>query len=81
MLDADAEEVLIFVDHVIKDGIDIGGANVSTAQSSCSVVDGWNLIDPLVPHLAIQCVTESSLDFSRQVVAGRRERIIHSLDN
>ena len=52
VIDADAEEVLAVVDHVLEDGDDVAGPHVAAAQAGRAVIDPRDAVDLLLAVLA-----------------------------
>ena len=80
MIDADAEVVLPVLDHVLDDGEDVARPHVAAAQPRRAVINPRNAVDLLLAVLAGHRIAERGLDFARQMIAGRRKRIVHPLD-
>ena len=82
MVDADAEEVLARPPlHILEDGDDVARSNVSAAQAGGSMKDLGDLVDLLQSVLAEVSVAKRGLDLASQVIAGRREGIVHPFDD
>ena len=81
MIDAHAEVILAVVDHVFDHGDDVAGPHVAAAQSGGAGIDLRNPLDLLLAVLAGDGIAKRRLDFARQVIAGRRQRIVHPLQH
>ncbi len=81
MLDPHGEEVLPLVDHVLEHRVDVARPHVAAPQPRRPVI---NLRDPQDRFLAVLSgnrIAKRRLDLPRQMVAGRRERVVHPFQN
>ena len=82
MLDADAEVVLAVLDHVVDDGDEVARAHVAAAQARRAAVDSRHAVDLLDGRSGRSIgIAECRFDLASQMIAGRRERIVHPLDH
>ena len=81
VIDADAEIVLPFLDHVLHDGDDVAGPHVAAAQACRAGIDPRHAIDSLLAVLPGDGVAKRRLDFAGEMVARRRKRIVHPLQH
>ncbi|MEZ6072788.1 MAG: hypothetical protein R3C10_21625 [Pirellulales bacterium] len=81
MVDAHAEKVLTIVNHVIEDRDDVARPNVAASQAGRTGVDPGGSVNLHHVVRAVQRVHEGGFHLAREVVTGRRERIVHPLDH
>ena len=64
-----------------NDGDDVARPHVAAAQAGGAVIDPRDAVDLLLAVLAGHGIAERRLDLARQMVAGRRERVVHPLEH
>src|SRR5438552_17099 len=67
--------------HVLEGGDNIARTHVAASQSCGRVVDARNLVDLLMSIRAVDRVAEGGFDLTRQMVAGRGQRVIHAFED
>jgi len=81
VVDADAEIIGTVVLHVFEHGDQVAGPHVAAAQPRRTAVNARDAVDFFQAVLAGRRVAEGGFDLASQVVAGRRERVVHPLDD
>src|SRR5262249_14451419 len=81
MIDAEAEIVLPFFDHVLDDSEQIAGADIPAAEAGGAMIDLPHAQDSFGPALTGDGIPEDGLDLAREMFVRRRERVAHSFEH